>query len=201
MRRFILGWKKLGYARHFRAEIVNYADDFCVLGKAPAAEMLAVVNRLMERLKLPVNARKTRCLRCPGEPLEFLGYRIGWNNRPTDGSRYIGTRPTKASVRSISRRISEQTGRRYAGRSAEEVVKRLNRMLSGWANYFDLGQVSPAYKAVDRHATRRLRQWFRRKHKVRSGGYVRFSDEWLRDRLRPDASCDQTTGDLPWAKA
>ena len=37
MRRFILGWKVLGYARRFGAEIVNYADDFCVLGKAPAA--------------------------------------------------------------------------------------------------------------------------------------------------------------------
>ncbi len=179
MRRFILGWKQLGYARRFRAEIVNYADDFCVLGKAPAAEMLAVVNRLMERLKLPVNARKTRCLRCPEEPMVFLGYRIGWNYRPTDGSRYIGTRPDKANVRDICRRISEQTDRRYAGWSAEEVVKRLNRMMSGWANYFTLGQVSPAYRAVDMHATRRLRQWFRRKHKVQSGGYVRFSDNRL----------------------
>ena len=27
MRRFIMGWKVLGYARRFRAEIVNYADD------------------------------------------------------------------------------------------------------------------------------------------------------------------------------
>ena len=200
MRRFILGWKALGYARRFGAEIVNYADDFCVLGKAPAAETLAVVNRLMDRLKLPVNAQKTRCLRCPEEPLEFLGYRIGWNYRPTDGGRYIGTRPSKASVQSICRRISAQTGRRCVGRPAEEVVGRLNRMISGWANYFTLGQVSPAYKAVDRHATRRLRQWFWRKHKVRSGRYVRFSDEWLWDdcgltRLGP------TTQDLPWAKA
>ena len=73
MRRFILGWKALGNARRFGAEIVNYADDFCVLGKAPAAEMLAVVNRLMVRLKLPVNARKTRCLRCPEEPLAGRG--------------------------------------------------------------------------------------------------------------------------------
>ena len=150
-----------------------------MLGKAPAAEMLAVVNRLMERLKLPVNARKTRCLRCPEEPLEFLGYRIGWNHRPTDGSRYIGTRPSKASVQGICRRISEQTARRYGYWSAEEVVARLNRMMSGWANYFDLGQVGPAYKVLDRHATRRLRQWFTRKHKVRSGRYVHFSDERL----------------------
>ena len=47
------------------------ATHLCVLGKAPAAEMLTVVNRLMGKLKLPVNAQKTRCLRCPEEPLEF----------------------------------------------------------------------------------------------------------------------------------
>ena len=78
MRRFILGWKVLGYARRFCAEIVNYADDFCVLGKAAATEMLEAVKQIMEELKLPVNERKTRCLRCPEEALE-LGYRIGRN--------------------------------------------------------------------------------------------------------------------------
>ena len=41
------------------------------------------------------------------------------------------------------------------------------------------GQVSPAYRAVDAHAIRRLRQWLCRKHKVRAGKYVRFSDERL----------------------
>ena len=73
MRRFVLGWKVLGYARRFRAEIVNYADDFRVLGKAPAAEMLTAVKRIMEELKLPVNERKTRCLRCPEEPMGVSG--------------------------------------------------------------------------------------------------------------------------------
>ena len=43
MRRFILGWKVRGYARRFKAEIVNYADDFVVLGQAPAAIMRTVL--------------------------------------------------------------------------------------------------------------------------------------------------------------
>ena len=79
-------------------------------------------------------------------------------------------------------------------------MERLNRMMSGWANYFTLGQVSMAYKAVDRHATRRLRQWFRRKHKVRSGKYVRYSDHWLRETCGL-THLGPTTADLPWAKA
>ena len=138
-----------------------------------------MVDRLMGKLKLPVNAEKTRCLRCPGEPLEFLGYRIGWSYRPKGGGRYIGTRPSKASVQSICHRISEHTDCRRGRLEAEEVVGRLNRMISGWANYFDLGQVNPAYAAVDQHTIRRLRQWVWRKHKVRSG------------RMRPHGPCDE----------
>ena len=68
MRRLILGWKALGHARRLRAEIVNYADDLCVFGKAPAAETLAAVERLVAGLKLTVNERKTRCLRWPFPP-------------------------------------------------------------------------------------------------------------------------------------
>ena len=80
------------------------------------------------------------------------------------------------------------------------MVGRLNRMMTGWANYFNLGQVSPAYKAVDQHAAKRLRQWFCRKHKVRSGEHVRFSEKRLREKyglthLAP------TTRYLPRAKA
>ncbi len=101
MRRFILGWKVMGHARRFRAQIVNDADDFCVLGKTTAAEMLTAVEQVMDVLKLPVNARKTRCLRCPQEPFAFLGYRIGWNWRRSDGSRSVGTRPSKANVQDI----------------------------------------------------------------------------------------------------
>ena len=53
--------------------------------------------------------------------------------------------------------------------------------MTGWANYFSLGQVSPAYSAVNRHAVRRLRRWLCLKHKVRTGKYVRFPDTRLRD--------------------
>ena len=174
MRRFILGWKVLGYARRFRAEIVNYADDLCVLGKAPAADMLTAVERLMHGLKLTVNERKTRCLRCPEGAFEFLGYRIGRIHRRTGKGSYIGTRPTKASVQGISRRISDMTARRHGWQSPEAMVKRLNLTMVGWANYFSLGHVGPAYAAVNRHAVRRLRQWLGRKYGTKSGNFVRI---------------------------
>ena len=98
MRRFILGWKVLGYGRRFAAEIVNYADDFAVLGRAPAAEMLAAVEALMERLKLPMNAEKTRCCRLPEESMTFLGYRIG-RNHPTGHGCRLHRHPSESGER------------------------------------------------------------------------------------------------------
>jgi hypothetical protein len=49
------------------------------------------------------------------------------------------------------------------------VVTKLNRTMIGWANYFCLGPVSKAYRAVNSHACKRLRQWLCAKHKVESG--------------------------------
>jgi hypothetical protein len=46
------------------------------------------------------------------------------------------------------------------------VVTKLNQMMNGWANYFCLGSASKAYRAVDQHACKRLRQWLCAKHKV-----------------------------------
>ena len=200
MRRFILGWKAWGYARRFCSEIVTYADDVCVLGKAPAAEMLAAVKRLMDGLKLAVNEGKTQCLRCPEEPLEFLGYRIGRHWRRNGRGGFVGPRPSQASVQSICRKVSDMTTRRHGWHSPEEMVGRLNRTLTGWANYFNLGQTSPAYRTVNGHAAKRLRWWLCRKHKTRYGMYVRFPDTRLRTEYGLTRLTRQTQG-LPCAKA
>ncbi len=89
------------------------ATRLVVCGKAPAEAMRVDVERMMEKLRLPVNATKTRCLRSPEEPVEFLGYRIGRNYSRNGGRAYIGTRPSKASVHSICRKIGELTEARY----------------------------------------------------------------------------------------
>ena len=80
------------------------------------------------------------------------------------------------------------------------LVGRLNRRMIGWANYYILGQVSPAYAAIDQHATRRLRQWLCRKHKVSAGKHVRFPDQRLWQEYGLTRLGPRTTG-FPWAKA
>ena len=77
-----------------------------ICGQAPAAAMRAVVERMMDRLRLRLNVTKSGCLRVPEEPLEFPGYRVGRNKNPRTGAACIGTRPSRGSVRSVCRKIS-----------------------------------------------------------------------------------------------
>jgi hypothetical protein len=56
------------------------------------------------------------------------------------------------------------------------LVADLNRRLIGWANYFYLGPVSQAYRAVEMHGCRRLRQWLCAKHQVSGHGTGQYPD-------------------------
>jgi RNA-directed DNA polymerase len=82
----------------------------------------------------------------------------------------------------------------------EDRVTHLNRLLLGWANYFCLGPVSKAYRAVDAHARKRLRQWLRGKHKQPGTGYTRWPDVYLYQTLGL-VRLETRTANLPWAKA
>ena len=138
---------------------------------------------IMARLKLTVNEDKTHICRLPEETFDFLGYTIGRCYSPRTGRAYLGTRPSKKKVQALFARISEMTSRRTLLLDAQELTAQLNRLLRGWANYFSLGPVSKAYRAVDAHVTSRLRRWLCEKHKVSSGGYSRYSDRYLTERL------------------
>src|SRR6516165_9004520 len=200
MRRFILGWKTLGHERRFDAHIVNYADDFVICCRGTAAPAMTAMRAMMAKLKLTVNETKTRLCRLPEETFDFLGSTIGRCYSKQTGRAYLGTRPSAKKVRRVCDAISESTGRHMALLSAERLVGRLNRMLVGWANYFCLGPVSPAYRAIDQHVCRRLRQWLCAKHKVQGQGTARFPDARLYQELGL-ARLSVRTRTFSWAKA
>ena len=113
---------------------------------------------------------------------------------------YTGTRPSKASVQRTSRRMSDMTARKHGWQSPEVMVKRLNRTMVGWAQYFSLGHVSPACAAVNRRAVRRLCQWLGRKYRTKSGNFVRIPVARLQYDYGLISLSRQTLG-LPSAKA
>jgi hypothetical protein len=183
MRRFLVGWKVRGHERRLDAHIVNYADDFVICCRGTASEAARAMRALMERVGLTVNEAKTRTCRVWDEPFDFLGYTIGKCYSSRTGRAYLGTRPSKKRIQEVCRTVSERTSRRWLWRDARDLVRHLNRLLRGWANYFSLGTVSRAREAVDAHVRTRLRQWLCEKHKVSSGGYTRYPNPYLTETL------------------
>jgi hypothetical protein len=200
MRRFVLGWKLLGHEKRLDAHIVNYADDFVICCRGTAQAAHRAMQEMMGRLRLTVNTTKTRTCRVPEETVDFLGYTLGRCYSAKTGRSYIGTRPSKKRIRRMCEAISEATRRRTTLTDAQDLVAGLNQMLIGWANYFCLGPVSKAYRAVDEHARRRLRQWLCGKHQVDGRGLRRFSDVYLHETLGL-ARLSVRTLNFPWAKA
>jgi RNA-directed DNA polymerase len=175
MRRFVLGWKTLGHEQRLRARIVNYADDFVICCRGTAAKAMQEMRNMMERLKLTVNETKTKTCRLPRETFDFLGYTFGRYHSPRTGRAYLGQAPAKKKVRKFCEALGKEMGRQTIWREPEDLVRRLNRKLRGWANYFRLGSVSKAYSHVDRYVEERLCQWWRRKYKKSKGRTSRFS--------------------------
>ena len=180
-RRFILGWRKLG-PKQCQARIVSYADDFVICCQREAGTALQATREILGRLGLQLNETKTCVRRLPEESLDFLVYTLGMCHRAGSGVSYLGTRSSKQSIGKICREIHRET-RPWSGlKTPEQEGARLNRMLVGWANYFCLGGVSKAYRAVDTHTRWRLRQGLRRKYKKRgSKGTRQFPDQYWYD--------------------
>ncbi|RZU35602.1 group II intron reverse transcriptase/maturase [Edaphobacter modestus] len=200
MRRFVLGWKELGYEARWEAYIVNYADDLVICCRTGAKQALDTMQKMMSKLKLTVNDSKTRVCSVPEEKFDFLGYTFGQCYSPKTGRAYLGTVPARKRVRSIRGEIREMTGRSTTSLDPLTIVTKLNRTMCGWANYFCLGPVSTAYRAVDGYAAMRLRLWLRTKHKLSGRANGMFPDTHLYGALGL-VRLDRRTRNFPWAKA
>lgn len=174
--RYLRAWRVRGKGEHYRARIVNYADDFVILSRGRAHEALAWTQWAMEQLGLTLNAEKTVLKDARTETFDFLGYTFGPERYRKDGHGYLAAKPSKKAVTRLRGRVREVL---QPGNQAPwpEVVVQLNRILRGWAAYFGYGTRYLAYRAVDAFVYQRVVGFLQRRHKVSGRGTGRFPRE------------------------
>jgi len=182
MNRYLKVFRLRGLDRRYGARLVNYADDFVVLCRYGAAEVLAQSRRWFGAMGLTLNERKTRVCDGRRESFNFLGYTFGPMRYRKDGHWYLGAAPAKKAVQRVKggiRRILRPSNQA----PWDVVVGELNRLLRGWAHYFGYGTRYSAYRAVDNYVYERARHFLVRRHKVPTRGTRRFSAEVVFEEL------------------
>jgi len=174
MNRYLKVFRLRGFDRRYGARLVNYADDFVVLCRTGAPEVLAQSRRWFTQMGLTLNEPKTRVCDGRREAFTFLGYTFGPMRYRKDGHWYLGAAPAKKAVERVKGRIRQIL---RPGNQApwDEVKGELNRVVRGWANYFAYGTRLMAYRAVDHYVLDRVQYFLGRRHKVPARGTKRFT--------------------------
>jgi RNA-directed DNA polymerase len=176
MNRFLKHWRITERGKAFRAQVVNYADDFVILTSRHAAEARDWTRKVMTCLGLTLNETKTKLKEARRESFDFLGYTFGllcyWRN----GRKYMGASPSKKSVARLRTKVNAVLIPGNKGTWAE-VRDRLNRILRGWSNYYNYGTRRQAYRAVDNHTAERVRHFLRQRRHVPTRGTRLLANE------------------------
>ena len=153
MRRFVLGWKQRGLESRLQAKIVSYADDYVICCKGDVDEALAEMRLDDGAAEADGQRGEDTRASLAARTIRFSGLQLRAVLLAADGPSLLGTRPSKKSLRRVIGAIRESTDRRTTWLEAERWCQTINRKLLGWANYFSLGPVSKAYRAIDQYTT------------------------------------------------
>lgn len=152
-------------ASNGNAVLVRYADDFVIMMKRCKTELSRwVIRTLSERFELQINPEKSKQIFLPYESLDFLGYNFSRRRDKFGGdNKYWHLEPAKKALLREYRSIGSLTSHRKGHVPVNELVEAVNRQLTGWGNYFCLGNPHQAFAKVDRHARERIWKHLRRR--------------------------------------
>jgi RNA-directed DNA polymerase len=136
------------------AKLVRYADDFVIMARGWHQSFSEwVESRIENWLGLEINRDKTNVvdLKENRARLDFLGYsfRFDVSIKHTDKRKYLNMFPSNKSVQAEKAKLRELLSKRNRRKPIPELVRRVNRQLKGWSNYFSIGYPRMAFRDVN----------------------------------------------------
>jgi RNA-directed DNA polymerase len=175
-------------------EAVNYhrfADDIVVtvsghhMKRGWAERALQRLQEQFALIGVELNREKTKVVNTlNGEAFGFLGFDLRRVRKRKGEGYFVLMTPKKKARMAIKGKIRDIIARGGATPAAE-LVKQINAALTGWVNYFRVGNASRAFSEVRDYVEMKVRTLLTRRKRRRksSVGWRRWSNEYLYDVL------------------
>ena len=150
-----------------RAGYIRYADDLVVTAKSKE-EIEALVPTVQEFLAergLELNTDKTRIVHVK-DGFNFLGFNVRSYNKKCI------VKPQKEKMHTFLRSIRTWL-KNHRSVSTETVIRHLNPILRGWANYYRHANSKRTFSYVDAQIWRAIWNWCLKRHRNKSKAWVR----------------------------
>jgi RNA-directed DNA polymerase len=152
-----------------RRLLVRYADDFVVFceSKAEAEQTQADLQSFLNLRGLKLSEEKTRIVHL-SEGFDFLGFNVRhYPNQNTQTGWKLLIKPAKKSVAEFREKL-RHTLKRLQGSNAKCLIKVLNPIIRGWANYYRGVVSSEVFSNLDSYIFWKLRRWISKTHPNKS---------------------------------
>ena len=142
------------------------------------------LQRLQEQLKpigVQLNLEKTKMVNLlKGESFGFLGFDIRYKRNRKDTNNFVLLTPKKKArigIKAEIRNLIQNCG----AIPMKELVPMINAKLSGWVNYFRVGNSNRAFSEIRDYVEMKIRTLLtrRKRRRKRSIGWRRWSNEYL----------------------
>ena len=151
-----------------KMNMVRYADDFIITGHSKEwleQEVRPVLVEFLAERGLVLSPEKTRITHIE-EGFDFLG----WNIRKYNGKLLM--KPSKANVKAHLDKIREIIKGNKTAKQAN-LIRLLNPVLRGWANYHSHVVAKQTFARVDAHVWSLLWRWAVRRHPNKGARWVK----------------------------
>jgi RNA-directed DNA polymerase len=185
----VLDGMEIELAKHFGAKtsrkrwkgkvnFIRYADDFVITGatRETLEKAKLIIGDFLKERGLSLSEEKTKIVHID-EGFDFLG----WNIRKYGGKLLI--KPAKKNVQAFLRKIRLIIKENRAAKQ-ENVIRLLNPVIRGWANYHQNQVAKQTFSEVDHAIWVKLWQWACRRHPNKPLRWVKdryFKSEGLRN--------------------
>lgn len=155
-------------AKKLKVGVIRYADDFVITGASQellANEIQPWVEEFLALRGLRLAKAKTKIVHID-DGFDFLG----WNFRKYSGTLLI--KPSKKNVKAFYEKLRAAISDNL-GATQENMIRLLNPMLRGWAQYHSPVVAKQAFSRMESLIFWRLMRWAKRRHPTKRADWIR----------------------------